>query len=211
VVAFAILSGARDGAMVTFRLKHLDLRARTVFQDGREVKTKRPKTFTSCFFPVGPEPLEIVSDYVSMLTFELGFGPDDPLFPATRIGHSSDRGFAAIGLSRQPWTSAAPIRKVFRSAFAAVRLPYANPHSYRKTLARLGERLCRTPEEWKAWSQNMGHDSEATTFVGYGEVPAHKQKEIMMMLGSPRVITNINGLDITALEAFLASAKAIKA
>jgi hypothetical protein len=30
-------------------------------------------------------------------------------------------------------------------------------------LARLGERLCRTPEEWKAWSQNYAHESEATT------------------------------------------------
>jgi integrase len=41
LVAFAVLSGARDGAMVTFRLKHLDLAAGTIFQDGREVKTKR--------------------------------------------------------------------------------------------------------------------------------------------------------------------------
>ena len=53
---------------------------RTVFQDGREVKTKRRKTFTSHFFPVGPKPLNIVSDYVAMLTGDLGFGPDDPLF-----------------------------------------------------------------------------------------------------------------------------------
>jgi integrase len=208
VVAFAILSGARDGAMVTFRLKHLDLRARTVFQDGREVKTKRRKTFTSCFFPVGPEPPEIVSDYVSMLTFELGFGPDDPLFPATQIGQSSDRGFAAMGLSRQSWSSAAPIRKVFRSAFASVGLPYANPHSYRKTLARLGERLCRTPEEWKAWSQNLGHESEATTFIGYGEVPSDRQREIMVALASERSHLDVRGLDIKALEAFLQSAKA---
>jgi len=57
VVAFAILSGARDGALASLRLKHIDLAARTVFQDAREVKTKRRKTFTSCFFPVGPEPL----------------------------------------------------------------------------------------------------------------------------------------------------------
>ena len=76
-------------------------------------------------------------------------------------------------------------KQVFRDAFAAVGLPYANPHSYRKTLARLGERLCQTPEEWKAWSQNMGHDSEATTFVGYGEVASHRQKEIMTALANP--------------------------
>jgi integrase/recombinase XerD len=59
---------------------------------------------------------------------------------------------------------------------------------------------------WKAWSQNMGHDSEATTFVGYGEVASHRQKEIMMALANPR-LTRLAGLDISALEAFLASTR----
>ena len=209
LVACAILSGARDGAMITFRLKHIDLAAGTIFQDGREVKTKRRKTFTSHFFPVGPEPLEVVADYVHMLIGELHFGPDDPLFPATQIGRSADRGFAAMGLTRQPWSSGAPVRKVFRDAFAAVGLPYAKPHSYRKTLVRLGQRLCRTPEEWKAWSQNMGHESEATTFVGYGEVSSHRQGEIMTALAGPR-LTRLAGLNIDALEAFLASARTME-
>jgi hypothetical protein len=30
---------------------------------------------------------------------------------------------------------------------------------------RLGQRLCRTPEESKAWSQNLGHESEATEMM----------------------------------------------
>jgi hypothetical protein len=81
------------------------------------------------------------------------------------------------------------------------------PHSYRKTLARLGERLCRSPEEWKAWSQNLGHESEATTFVGYGEVPSYRQAEIMRTLTNPRPAAEIAGLDIRALETFLKSAK----
>lgn len=171
------------------------------------MNTKWRKTFTSSFFPVGPEPLEIVADYIAMPTGELGFGPDDPLFPATRIGHGEDRGFVADGLSREPWRTAEPIRQIFRAAFAAAGLPYANPHSFHDTLARLGERLCRTPEEWKAWSQNLGHESEATTFVGYGHVPTHRQAKIMRGLGRPRPENFPNGLDIDALEMFLKSVK----
>jgi site-specific recombinase XerC len=45
VIAFTILTGARDGALASFRLKHINLTARTVFQDGRGVNTKRRKTF----------------------------------------------------------------------------------------------------------------------------------------------------------------------
>ncbi|MDP3566412.1 tyrosine-type recombinase/integrase [Sediminibacterium sp.] len=207
LVAFTILSGARDSAIASLRLKHVDLKTQTVFQDGREVKTKRRKTFTSTFFPVGPEPLEIVRDYIAMLTGELGFGPEDALFPATLIGRGDDRGFTPIGLSREHWRTAAPIRRIFRDAFAAAGLLYAKPHSFRDTLAQLGERLCRTPEEWKAWSQNLGHESEATTFVGYGHVPAHRQSEILRALAKPRPSLSVAGLDINALEDFLRSAK----
>jgi integrase/recombinase XerD len=155
LLAFTILTGARDGALATFRLKHLDLKAQTLFQDGRDVRTKRRKTFTSVFFPVGPEPLAIVEGYVAFLARELGFGPDEPLFPALLMGHDANRGFAALGLSKRPWAGASPIRDIFRKAFAASGLPYAKPHSFRDTLVRLGQRLCRTPEEWKAWSQNF--------------------------------------------------------
>jgi integrase/recombinase XerD len=195
------------GLLASFRLKHVNLSARTVFQDGREVKTKRRKTFTSHFFPVGPKPLNIVSEYVAMLTGDLGFGPDDPLFPATKLAQAEDRSFAAAGLTRTSWRSTGPIRQIFRDAFAAAGLPYVNPHAFRKTLVRLGETLCRSPEEWKAWSQNLGHESETTTFVGYGEVPVHRQGEIMRLLANPTPVTT-GGLDIGALEAFLKSVKA---
>jgi integrase len=208
VIAFTLLTGARDGALASFRLKHVGLSACTVFQDGREVKTKRRKTFTTQFFPVGPVPFEIVAEYVAMLTAELGFGPDDPLFPATRIIQGQDRSFTSAGLTRTQWRTAGAIRQIFRDAFAAVGLPYVNPHAFRKTLVRLGETICRSPEEWKAWSQNLGHESEMTTFVGYGEVPRHRQAEIMHALASPRP-AQIEGLNINALESFLESAKAV--
>jgi integrase len=207
LVAFATLTGDRDGALASFRLKHLDLKAQTLFQDAREVRTKRRKTFTTVFFPVGTEPLAIVEDYVEFLTKELGFGPDDPLFPSTLVGHNSNRSFVAQGLSKQPWRGAASIRQIFRDAFAAAGLLYAKPHSFRDTVVRLGERLCRTPEEWKAWSQNLGHESEATTFVGYGHVPSHRQAEIIRALGKPRRDGLLASLDIDALETFLQSLK----
>lgn len=208
LIAFAILTGARDGALASFRLKHVDMKAQTVFQDAREVRTKARKTFTSTFFPVGPEPVEVVADYIAMLTAELAFGPDDPLFPSTQIGRGADRGFVAEGLSRATWSGAQPIRQIFRAAFATAGLPYANPHSFRDTLARLGERLTHTPEEWKAWSQNLGHESEATTFVGYGHVPTYRQAEIMRALAKPRSVSLSEAIDIAALKAFVQSVEA---
>ena len=197
--------------LASLRLKHIDMSAQTLFQDAREVRTKGRKTFTSIFFPVGPEPLEIVTKYVAMLRNDLGFSDDDPLFPSTQVGRGEDRGFVALGLSRIPWAGAGPIRKIFRAAFDFAGLPYANPHSFRDTLVRLGQRLCRSPEEWKVWSQNLGHESEATTFVGYGHVPTHRHAEVMRALGVPRADHLPAGLNIAALKAFLQSVEAINA
>ena len=157
-IAFAIVSGARISAIASFRLKHVCLETRTIFHDAREVETKGRKTFTSIFFPVGSA-VEIVEDYARMLRDDLGFGPDDPLFPQPAWG-TTDRSFEVQGLSREAWSGGEPIRRIFRAAFAVAGLPYANPHSFRTTLVRLGQRLCRTPEEWKAWSQRKSRPRE---------------------------------------------------
>jgi integrase/recombinase XerD len=50
-------------------------------------------------------------------------------------------------------------------------------------LARLGQQTCHTPEEFKAWSQNLGHDSPMTTFASYGQVDTMRQAEIIRNLG----------------------------
>lgn len=65
-------------------------------------------------------------------------------------------------------------------------MPYFNPHSLRDTLVHLGETLCKTPEEFKAWSQNLGHEGVLTTFYSYGQVGSRRQGEIIQSLGEPR-------------------------
>jgi predicted transposase YbfD/YdcC len=148
-----------------------------------------------------------VSQDVAWLSTNRRF-PGEPRFPGlATLGKGEDRGFVAVGLSRAPWRSAQPIRNVFRAAFAAAGLIYANPHSFRTTLGRYGERICRTPEEWKAWSLNLGHENEMTTFVGYGHVPTERRAEIMRALAAPRPATLPPALDIAALKAFVESAE----
>jgi len=185
VIAFAILTGARDGAIASIRLKHVDVLQGKVHQDAREVHTKFSKTFTSCFFPVGHEVLQVVIDWIEHLRKVKLWGDDDPLFPATGVKPDANGHFAPLGLERKPWSSATPIREIFRRSFTAAGLPYFNPHSFRKTLALLGEKLCRTPEEFKAWSQNLGHEKVLTTFTNYGALTHSRQAEILQELWDP--------------------------
>ena len=188
LVAFTILTGARDSAIASFKLKHVDLSAECVYQDAREVKTKFSKTFNTYFFPVGEEIHGIVVDWVNYLREETLWGNDDPLFPATRMVVGASRQFEVSGLERKPWSSATPIRGIFREAFVGADLPYFNPHSFRKTLVRLAEQVCKTAEEFKAWSQNLGHEQVLTTFLSYGEVASHRQGAIIKGLANPQPV-----------------------
>jgi integrase len=183
LVAFTILTGARDGAIASLKLKHIDIVEGRVDQDARQVKTKFSKSFTTWFFPVGDDISRIVVDWANHLQREKLWGLDDPLFPATKIVVGDTRHFEAAGLDRKHWSSAGPIRTIFRDAFAAASLPYFNPHSFRKTLALLGGQICKSPEEYKAWSQNLGHENVLTTFSSYGDVARHRQAEIIRGLG----------------------------
>jgi integrase len=183
LIAFAILTGARDGALASLQLKHVDLVEDCVHQDARDVKTKFSKTFTTWFFPVGGQAREIVADWVAWLEREMLWGPDDPLFPATLVGNGEDNLFQAQGLARRNWSNAGPIRTVFKHAFEQAGLPYYNPHTFRDTLVRLGEDLCPNAAAFKAWSQNLGHEKVLTTLTSYGSLSSREQAEIIRSLG----------------------------
>jgi hypothetical protein len=139
-------------------------------------------------FPVGEEIRKIVADWVTYLREDKLWGNDDPLFPATRVALGATRQFEASGLEREHWSSASPIRTIFREAFVSAGLPYFNPHSVRSTLVQLGQEICKSPEQFKAWSQNLGHEKVLTTFLNYGEVACQRQGEIIRGLAAPQEV-----------------------
>ncbi|TNC66559.1 hypothetical protein [Rubellimicrobium roseum] len=73
-----------------------------------------------------------------------------------------------VGLARRGWATSDPAREIFRKACTSARLPYYNPHSFRDMLLRHAMALELSPEEMKAWSQNLGHSDVLTTFTSYG-------------------------------------------
>jgi integrase len=196
LIAFTLLTGARDRAIASMKLKHVDLAANCLNQDARDVKTKFSKTFTTFFFPVGNEIRQVVAEWISFFREEKLWGNDDPLFPATHIAVGPSHEFEVSGLERKHWSSATPIRTIFREAFASAGLRYFNPHSFRNTLVRLGQDVCHSAEEFKAWSQNLGHEQVLTTFLSYGEVACDRQGEIIRALATPPPASQSNADEI---------------
>jgi integrase/recombinase XerD len=186
VVAFTIVTGMRDNAIASLRLKHIDLDRELVEQDPREVRTKFSKKIVTYFFPMGEDLKQVVFAWVRELREDLLYGNDDPLFPRTKVVQDKNQAFSVDGLEPSFWANAEPIRKIFRQAFEGAGLDYFNPHSFRDTLVQLGKRLCRTPEEFEAWSKNLGHEHMLTTFRSYGSIDPHRQGELIKAIGCDR-------------------------
>ena len=182
LIAFAILTGARDGAIASFKVRHIDIEEGQIDHDARDVNSKFSKSFVTTFFPVGEDIRTVVVNWVAYLRTEKHWGLDDPLFPATKVAVGDNLQFGVVGLERKHWTNAGPIRSIFKLAFTASGLPYFNPHSFRKTLVLLAGEKCGSPEQYKAWSQNLGHEDVLTTFRSYGDVSSRRQAEIMRLL-----------------------------
>ncbi|MBO6891607.1 MAG: site-specific integrase [Roseibium sp.] len=175
VIACLFLTGVRDGALVSLRLKHMDINRRCLHQDAREVKTKFSKTMQTNWFPVGNGIAAIVTDWVEeRRTF--GAQDDDPLFPRTPSavrGPNSDHKEAF-------WKTTSPIRQIIRKATEAAGVQYFKPHSVRATLARMCLTWARTPEELKALSQNLGHENISTTMEHYATLSDDRQRELVL-------------------------------
>ena len=179
--ALWVMTGARAGALASFRIRHVDLFEGVVYQDGSEVRTKGAKSFETWFFPVDPAYREAFEGWCTELTDKHLFGPGDALFPKQKVGVTEGR-FATTGLDPEPYSNAQIVGKVIGGAFRDAGLHPFNPHSIRTTLAMLGDQQCETLEARKAWSQNLGHESLATTVSAYMPVSRERQAELMRAL-----------------------------
>ena len=75
------------------------------------------------------------------------------------------------------------MRTIFKRAFENAGRPYFNPHSFRNTLVQLADELRLNAEQFKAWSQNLGHEECLVTFASYGTIPPSRQGEIIRTIG----------------------------
>ncbi len=179
LVAFLAITGIRDGALVTLKLKHFDERRNLVFQNPREVRTKNSKRIDTFLFPLNKIFEQIFLEWITYLrTVEL-FGDNDPLFPKTRLGQDKDQCFKVDGLSREHWANATRVRTIVKDAFKAVNLKPYTPHVFRNMVVSEMYRRSLPVPEFKAWSQNLGHEGAMTTLNSYGKIGLEEQGRLV--------------------------------
>lgn len=172
IVAFLFLTGVRDAALISLRLKHVDLENRLIFQDAKEVRTKFSKTMTTFWFPVGEDVGQIVTDWVNERRITAS-SENKPVFPR------SPRAIPVAGGESQFWQTAAPVRHILKQVTAKAGQTYFVPHAVRSTLALMIDEIATTFEERKALSQNLGHEHMRTTEEHYGQLNDGRRRELI--------------------------------
>jgi integrase/Zn ribbon nucleic-acid-binding protein len=166
IFAMAFVAGLRESALITLRVRHVDIVRKRVHHDARDLNAKNGKSFEIDWFP-RTEPFQaMVLDWITEVR-DLGLFGDDALFPDIRMIGGRDLASSSRE-SIAPMRTAGAVDAIFAKARKGRR--HYTPHSARHALAALGDKLCRTPEERKAWSLNLGHASEAVTWSHYGKV-----------------------------------------
>lgn len=174
LICFTLLSAMRDEAIATLPLGCLNIEKQQVHQDPeRGVKTKFSKDILTTLFVFDPTFSEIIKDWIDYLKTEKLFTDQDPLFPATKMeqGLADSHSFTADNISNEFWKSTGGIRAVFKKRFEAAGLEYFSPHAFRHSATKIALELCKTPAEFKAVSQNLGHENMATTMFDYASLP----------------------------------------
>jgi integrase len=130
------LTGVRVAALVSLKIKHVDLQEQSVTQNPRKIATKFGKVIDTSFAKEFDEAETALGDWMTYFDEVALYGPDDPLFPATSIAAKSNLGLEASGFTRRHWKSTEPMRKIVRAAFEAAGVPNYDPHAFRHMLAR---------------------------------------------------------------------------
>lgn len=174
LVAFAYLTGARVGALITLQVKHVDVECRIVEQLAIDVHTKRSKNIRSTWFPVGDHIEGLVIGWIAELKL-LGAKDDTPLFPRgprQTIGPKREHQWEFI-------KGSGTAVKIFSTAAAYAGVDRFTPHRVRDTIASMIFCWASNLEEVKALSQSLGHDNLKTTLDSYGAISENREHELI--------------------------------
>lgn len=173
--AVAFLGGLRADTIASLRVGDIDVENRRIRQDGRRARTKAGKSLEIAWFPIPDAFGTAVTDWIGTLR-RFGFTPKDALFPKTEhLKHRFPKpGSAPVPAPRSTNAVTAAFALASRSGTRTY-----TPHAAKHTIAAERDARPLTRLQRKAWSENMGHESEQTTETYYGKLKEGQRIELI--------------------------------
>lgn len=178
IFAVAFLGGLRADTIASLRVGDIDTERRRIRQDGHRARTKAGKSLEIAWFPIPEAFRTAVTDWIETLQ-RFGFTPKDALFPRSK--HLKHRFLKAGSAPVPPPRSTSAVTAAFALASRTGPRTYT-PHAAKHTIAAERDIRPLTRLQRKAWSENMGHESERTTETYYGKLKDDERLELVQMI-----------------------------
>ncbi|MGB7243927.1 MAG: phage integrase N-terminal SAM-like domain-containing protein [Sulfitobacter sp.] len=184
--ALAFLGALRADTLVSLQIKHFDVKRRLILQDASVVRAKAGKSLNIFWFQIPTTFETAVVNWLERLRW-FGFSDEDALFPDLKYAKHRVRisGRNAVPVPVMSTTHA--VTEAFNIACRNIEAKYT-PHAAKHTIGAERDIRALTHEERKAWSLNMGHESEQTTERHYGTMPDDRRFEVLENIGSKKTI-----------------------
>jgi site-specific recombinase XerC len=201
IISASFLFGTRADNTASLRMTDIDCVARKVAVDATKVRVKNSKSQTICWFPLGDDFEQIVRDWVKEL-LKIGARNEDALFSPDCTQTATTYLIRSDGKPIEPWKTDQAIRQAFRKASHSASVPYYTPHSAKHFLARLQDKHCRTVQQRKAWSFNLGHENVQITDSNYAKMTAENRDGIFTNMYSGYFMTDDDKELLLALDEY---------
>lgn len=184
IFALAFLGALRADTLVSLQLGHIQVEKRLIIQDASKSRTKAGKSLNISWFRIPAAFEETVVDWVERLR-ALYFDDADALFPDTKfLKHKiTVTGQEARVIPFMSTTHA--VTDAFTIACRHAEHKYT-PHSAKHAIGAERDKRPLTHQERKAWSLNMGHDTEQITERHYGTMSDEQRFEVLENIGVTR-------------------------
>jgi integrase len=165
--AIAFLGVLRADAVISLRLKHVDLAGQRIVQDGTTPRFKNEKSANISWFPIPPCFAEEVMRWCEALR-QFGYRDDDALFPSTENLFAKSLSAAADRKQIPVLRTKHAVSEAFATACRSGPNSYP-PHSAKHTIGSLRDEKYLTHAQRRTWPENMGHESERITEMHYAK------------------------------------------
>lgn len=182
VFAMLLLTAIRADALASLPLGSVDSENRSIWQDGRLVRTKNSRSFNVYFLPFVEEAHQALEAWIAELQ-GLGLSSSDALFPRDVELLRIEAGDRPAPGEYPMWQGSTQVRAIVRGAFTAAGLPAHSPHVFRHMFAKHVFALRPAAEEIIAFSINLGHKKLETTLNPYARPDEETRAKLIGELG----------------------------
>jgi integrase len=188
IFAIAFLGALRADTIASLKIKHIDIDKRLILQDASTVRAKAGKHMEILWFPIPRTFESTVIEWVQKLE-SFGFMADDSLFPDLKF--LKHRLAFMLHKPVPVMTTQYVVTQAFAIASRNSDIKYT-PHAAKHTIGAERDLRPLTQLERKAWSVNMGHESEQITERHYGKLTDDLRFEVLENVGKNDPTKNLS-------------------